>query len=473
MTPYAEAFTPPLPAPPAEREPAAQVQGRLRGLPGGPRLRRDQRHRLARARARARRPAPSAASACTVGGRHGHPVHVGGGARSTSSRPPRCWRSPRRSCACSTGSGDYEHRQRNRMKFLIRSSAGTRWKAEVERELDGGPRRGRRPRCPSIPRRPARRPPSRAAATRRRTHAPSARGAGRVPPCAARGRRGFARVGARPTCARSGRPATRLVTVDAAARRRHGGAAARSRRRCRPRYGDGTRAHDARPEPRPALGARLRTCGALHARARRRPGSPARGARHARRRDELPGRRVVPPRGHAVARPRPAARGAPGRAAGARALAAGTSTSRSAAARTAAASTTSPASASRAASGRSAGRPVPQYFVMLGGGVGEDGASLRPAGGQGAGAPRAGGGRAPARLVRRGARAGRGRRGRSCSRVAGPQGQAAARRPRGSRSRRRLSRRTSSTSASRARHGSSPAAAGSEGSDDHSLQEPA
>ena len=46
-------------------------------------------------------------------------------------------------------------------------------------------------------------------------------------------------------------------------------------------------------------------------------------------------------------------------------------TSRSAAARTAAASITSPASASRAACARSAAQPAPQYFVMVGGGVGD------------------------------------------------------------------------------------------------------
>ena len=46
-------------------------------------------------------------------------------------------------------------------------------------------------------------------------------------------------------------------------------------------------------------------------------------------------------------------------------------TSRSAAARTAAASITSRASASRAASRRSASQPAPQYFVMVGGGVGD------------------------------------------------------------------------------------------------------
>ena len=94
---------------------------------------------------------------------------------------------------------------------------------------------------------------------------------------------------------------------------------------------------------------------AAHAARRRRP--RPRRRQHGRRRHQLPRRRVVPPRGDAIARP------------GLRCSAITcattprsrrwrrTSTSRSAAAPTAAASTTSPASASRAASARSATRP--------------------------------------------------------------------------------------------------------------------
>ncbi len=63
-----------LPAPPAEREPAAQVQGGLRGVPGGPRFRGDQRHRLAGARARHRERA--ARARLSRDGRRGHGAAV-------------------------------------------------------------------------------------------------------------------------------------------------------------------------------------------------------------------------------------------------------------------------------------------------------------------------------------------------------------------------------------------------------------
>ena len=40
--------------------------------------------------------------------------------------------------------GDYQHKQRNRMKFLIRSLGWERWRAEFERRARRGARRGRR-----------------------------------------------------------------------------------------------------------------------------------------------------------------------------------------------------------------------------------------------------------------------------------------------------------------------------------------
>ena len=112
-----------------------------------------------------------------------------------------------------------------------------------------------------------------------------------------------------------------------------------------------------------------RDVGALYQQpARRRPRRCAR-RRHGRRRDELPGRRVVQARGDAVARPRPAARRSPARAA----------------------RIWSPRSPGldikisgcpngcgqhhiagigfQGSLRKVGGRPVPQYFVMVGGGI--------------------------------------------------------------------------------------------------------
>ena len=134
-----------------------------------------------------------------------------------------------------------------------------------------------------------------------------------------------------------------------------------------------------RAEPAPALGARRRRsrrCTARLAAA----GLGVAGRGHDRRRHELPGRRGLPARGHAVARrSRALARRAPARAARSSwPPRAGPRPSRSAAARTAAASTTSPAIGFQGSVRKLGGRAVPQYFVLVGGGVGDGAARLRP-----------------------------------------------------------------------------------------------
>ena len=48
--------------------------------------------------------------------------------------------------------GDYEHKQRNRLKFLVKSMGWEAWLAAFQHELDRGPRRRRRASCRSIPR---------------------------------------------------------------------------------------------------------------------------------------------------------------------------------------------------------------------------------------------------------------------------------------------------------------------------------
>ena len=111
----------------------------------------------------------------------------------------------------------------------------------------------------------------------------------------------------------------------------------------------------------------------------RRLAAPASGSRRRgddRRRRQLPGRRIVPARGHAVARARPPARRSSARAPRSHRGGRRRAASRSAAARTAAASITSRRSDSRAASAASAARAVPQYFVMVGGGAEHGGASF-------------------------------------------------------------------------------------------------
>ncbi len=119
-----------LPAPSAQLVAAAQVQDWLRRLRGRPRQGRHQRHRLARPRRERppRVPRPR-------GRRHRDDVGQRPRCSTTSCRSRRCSTSPRRSCACSTALGDYKHKHKNRMKFLMKSLGWDKWRAEFERAL--------------------------------------------------------------------------------------------------------------------------------------------------------------------------------------------------------------------------------------------------------------------------------------------------------------------------------------------------
>ncbi len=88
------------PASPSQLDAAAQVQDRLRGVRRGSHRDRHQRSRLprrARRRRRARLPRPGRR-------RHGDHVQVGGRHPRVHCRRPRSSASPRRCCACSSGS---------------------------------------------------------------------------------------------------------------------------------------------------------------------------------------------------------------------------------------------------------------------------------------------------------------------------------------------------------------------------------
>ena len=230
-----------LPAPPARRRSTAQVQGRLRGLPGRPRVRRDQRHRLARARARARR----AAAARVPRGRRRrdcHLVHLGGGDR----------RVPAGDGRAGAGRGDRARvPPAGRLRAPpaqphevpdLRQLGWEAWKAEVERELEtvraeGGAVLPFDPEDPPDGSRPRQRRDAAAAPLAPASAAYAA----------------WARTERAPAA-----PARLLRRHrHAASRRRHGDAAACARGAVLgARRRDAT--HDARPEPAAALGARGR-----------------------------------------------------------------------------------------------------------------------------------------------------------------------------------------------------------------------
>ena len=144
-----------------------------------------------------------------------------------------------------------------------------------------------------------------------------------------------------------------IATATVPARRPHERADARARRAgagLQRRHGAG----DDGPEPGVPLGQRRRPARAVSAAVGGQP--RPRGGVDGGRRRQLPGRGVVPPGGHAVARPRPAPRGSSARRTPTSSPPPTARASRSAAARTAAASTTSRRSASRAAFAASARR---------------------------------------------------------------------------------------------------------------------
>ena len=90
----------------------------------------------------------------TAGGGTAIMCEVGGRAARVPAGRPRSSASPRRCCACSSALGDYEHKQRNRMKFMIKTLG---WDALA---------RGVRPRADRVP--PARRRCRRSRSIRRR-----------------------------------------------------------------------------------------------------------------------------------------------------------------------------------------------------------------------------------------------------------------------------------------------------------------
>ena len=140
VTPYAEALTRYPAAPSAQLDAAAQVQDRLRRLPDG--SRRDRRSTTS-ASARCSGPTAGAASASRRAAAR----------RSCASRPAllheflpasEIFRVAEAVLRVFQRLGDYQHKQRNRMKFMIKTLGWTRWREEYERELTALPaeRRG-------------------------------------------------------------------------------------------------------------------------------------------------------------------------------------------------------------------------------------------------------------------------------------------------------------------------------------------
>ena len=211
--------------------------------------------------------------------------------------------------------GDYQHKQRNRMKFMIKALGWARWRDEYDRELAGMPaaRRGADARDRHAGRRGdarARRGPSRR--RRSRSRARVTVGPGQGPGHHAGGHPGaeqpatrITRGGARRTCGRRSNSATRSSTATVplgdmtSAQMRVIGDLAQA-------YGDGT----VRVTMDQNLVFRWVKSGDVRAlyRAARRRGPRAGGSRIGCRRRQLPGRRIVPARGDAVARPGPSAR---------------------------------------------------------------------------------------------------------------------------------------------------------------------
>ena len=170
------------------------------------------------------------------------------------------------------GLGDYKHKQRNRMKFLIQELGFDAWQAEFETRARGVRGDGRRRAAVRSRRsRPSRRAPDgrappRRRRRRRRARAPrrgASRGPGLRPGRGPRCRSSdddLRALGARRTCARRSRRATRSVDGHACPLGDLTGAQLRLLGDLAQAYGDGTRAHDARPGPALPLGARRATC---------------------------------------------------------------------------------------------------------------------------------------------------------------------------------------------------------------------
>ena len=315
VTPYAEALTRYLPAPSARLVAAAQVQDRVRGLRRGPRA-----HRASTTSAGAR--------ASRRDGRRarGFRVTVGGG----TSILPRVGR------GCSTSSCPRReildvaeavlrvfHRLRRLQAQAAQpdevpdpaTSAGSAWHAASPRRRCAAIAGARAaPRCPFDPDAPpvegapavaAPLPPAIRGGRARAPRPPSCAGPASRRPCGPTlpmlGRR-LRALGAHERARRRSRRATRSSTVTLPLGDLTG-AQMRVLADLAEAYGDGTVRTTPDQNLRLPLGAQRGRAGALRAGWRRRASGCA-DARHARGRHELPGRRVLPARGHAVARPR-------------------------------------------------------------------------------------------------------------------------------------------------------------------------
>ena len=216
--------------------------------------------------------------------------------------------------------GDYQHKQRNRMKFMIKTLGWTRWREEYDRELAACRLRGSVPTLdidpPAAEPRPDLQPESSPSVgyVAARVASGRVRGPGLVPTVVPLFRVGDEAYAAwRSSNVRSQKQfgfVMAVVTVPlgdlTSEQMRIVAELARA-------YGDGTRAADDRSERAVPLGERVRRAPAVSPPRRRRP-RPG-GRRDDRRRGELPRRGIVPPRGDAVARPGAAARGSSARAA--------------------------------------------------------------------------------------------------------------------------------------------------------------
>ena len=312
---------PPSPSP-AVLDPAPQVQDRLRGMRRRPRADRDQRHRLAGTPAWEKR--LRAARVPRDGrGRHLDPVRIG---RLLYDFLPAAEMLKVAEAVLRVFHrlGDYKHKQRNRMKFLIRAHGLAGLARRVRACARGRTCRGRpaaavhRQTPPRRRLRPTGSAASAPSVSVARRHARRARCVGLASARAAARHARFERspgpLGAQQ---REGSEAGGLLGGGrhAASGRRDGRPVAPARRSgpcLRRRH----RARHPRPGPPVALGADERGAGALPP-----PGggrSRARRRGHGRGRDELPRGGGVPSRGHPVARSRPASRRSPARAPGPR-----------------------------------------------------------------------------------------------------------------------------------------------------------
>ena len=132
VTPYAEAIDAVPPASPAQLHAAAQVQDRLRRV-------------RTRITSRRRSTTSDSSRSSGPGGARGFRVVAGGGTAimCKSAGILHDFHPGRRSCFRVAEAvlrvfhrlGDYQHKQRNRMKFMIKELGWDRWRAEYEREL--------------------------------------------------------------------------------------------------------------------------------------------------------------------------------------------------------------------------------------------------------------------------------------------------------------------------------------------------